>query len=97
MTPEGGTKADVGTGTHLLGGAMAGIAYWTAFYPADTVKSAIQTNPDFAKKSFGETFMSMYRNEGYAGLYRGWGVTVLRAAPAHALIFACYEETLKWL
>ena len=43
MTPEGGTKADVGTGTHLLGGAMAGIAYWTAFYPADTVKSAIQT------------------------------------------------------
>ena len=97
MTPEGGTKADVGTGTHLLGGAMAGIAYWTAFYPADTVKSAIQTNPDFAKKSFGETFMSMYRNEGYAGLYRGWGVTVMRAAPAHALIFACYEETLKWL
>ena len=41
--------------------------------------------------------MSMYRNEGYAGLYRGWGVTVMRAAPAHALIFACYEETLKWL
>ena len=97
MVPEGGTKKDVGTMTHLLGGAMAGVAYWTAFYPADTVKSAIQTNPDFAQKSFGSTFMSMLRNEGAGALYRGWGITVLRAAPAHALIFACYEETLKWL
>ena len=97
MTPAGGSKADVGTETHLLGGAMAGIAYWTAFYPADTVKSQIQTNPDFAKKSFGSTFMSIYRNEGIRALYRGWGVTVARAAPAHALIFACYEQMLKWM
>jgi len=41
--------------------------------------------------------MSMARNEGVGSLYRGWGITVLRAAPAHALIFACYEETLKWM
>jgi hypothetical protein len=97
MIPEGGTKKDVGTGAHLLGGAMAGMSYWTAFYPADTVKSALQTNPDFAKKSFVQTFLGIYRNEGMSALYRGWGVTVMRAAPAHALIFACYEETLKWL
>ena len=74
-----------------------GVAYWTAFYPADTVKSAIQTNPEFAEVSFYQTFMSMARNEGVGSLYRGWGITVLRAAPAHALIFACYEETLKWM
>jgi hypothetical protein len=31
------------------------------------------------------------------GLYRGWAITATRAAPAHALIFAGYEQTLQWL
>ena len=35
-TPAGGTKADLGPLVHL-GGCSAGVAYWTAFYPADTV------------------------------------------------------------
>ena len=64
MIPKGGTKKDVGTSAHLLGGAMAGMSYWTAFYPADTVKSALQTNPDFAKKSFIQTLVGIYKNEG---------------------------------
>lgn len=41
MTPEGGTNADLGPTAHLLGGALAGVTYWTAFYPADTVKSLV--------------------------------------------------------
>eukprot|EP00949_MAST-11_sp_MAST-11-sp1_P001371 g1371.t1 len=97
MVPEGGTKADLGASAHLLGGAAAGVAYWTAFYPADTVKSHVQTNPNFARSSFWTTLKGVYASEGVAGLYRGWGITALRAAPAHALIFACYEETMKWL
>ena len=36
MTPEGGTKKDLGPPAHLLGGAAAGVMYWTAFYPAGT-------------------------------------------------------------
>jgi hypothetical protein len=40
-TPEGGTKADLGPSTHLIGGALAGVMYWTAFFPADTVKSLV--------------------------------------------------------
>jgi solute carrier family 25 (mitochondrial carnitine/acylcarnitine transporter), member 20/29 len=95
--PDGGTKADVGPLVHLGGGAMAGVAYWTAFYPADTVKSQIQTNPEFADTSFMRTLRSIYANEGLRGLYRGWGITALRAAPAHALIFAVYEQTMKTL
>jgi len=97
MTPEGGTKADLGTSAHLLGGAAAGVAYWTAFYPADTIKSQIQTHPQHANRGFLEMFAMLYKSEGLAGLYRGWGITALRAAPAHATIFAAYEYTLKWL
>lgn len=78
-------------------GALAGVAYWTAFYPADTVKSHIQTNPEHVGQSFVKTFQSVYRAEGIQGLYRGWGITAARAAPAHALIFATYEYTMKLL
>jgi hypothetical protein len=76
---------------------MSGIGYWTAFYPADTVKTMIQTNPDHSGKGFVQTLMEVYKEKGIRGLYRGWGVTVTRAAPAHALIFATYEYTMKLL
>jgi hypothetical protein len=77
--------------------ALAGVGYWTAFYPADTVKSMIQTNSDHRGKRFVETFQHVYRAEGIRGLYRGWGITVARAAPAHGAIFAVYEYTMKML
>mmetsp|Transcript_16446 Transcript_16446/g.25573 ORF Transcript_16446/g.25573 Transcript_16446/m.25573 type:complete len:354 (+) Transcript_16446:208-1269(+) len=95
MTPEGGSKADLGTSAHLIGGASAGVAYWTAFYPADTVKSYIQTNPNHNGSTFVRTMMSLYRSIGIRGLYRGWGITAARAAPSHAAIFATYEYAMK--
>ena len=95
--PEGGSKRDLGMSVHLLGGAAAGVAYWTAFYPADTVGSQIRSNPTYSSRGFGSVFMEIYRREGFVGLYRGWGITVARAAPSHALIFAMYEYTLGFL
>ena len=94
QVPEGGTKRDLGISTHLLGGASAGVAYWTAFYPADTVGSQIRANPLYANRGFVSVFTDIVRAEGMVGLYRGWGITAARAAPAHALIFAMYEKTL---
>lgn len=92
--PEGGTKRDLGMSTHLLGGASAGVAYWTAFYPADTVGSQMRANPEYASKKFMDVFKDVYKKEGWLGLYRGWGITAMRAAPAHALLFAMYEQTM---
>ena len=70
---------------------MSGVTYWTVFFPADTVKSYIQTDPRFKATPLLNVAKEIYLEHGVAGLYRGWGVTVLRAAPAHALIFASYE------
>ena len=92
--PEGGTKRDLGMSTHLMGGAAAGVAYWTAFYPADTVGSQMRANPEYASRKFMDIFRDVYKREGARGLYRGWGITAMRAAPAHALIFAIYEQTM---
>ncbi len=93
--PEGGTKRDLSIETHLIGGAAAGVAFWTACYPADTVGSQMRANPEYASKSVVEVFRNVYKREGLAGLYRGWGITVFRAAPTHALIFAMYEQTME--
>lgn len=82
---------------HMLGGACAGVMYWTAFYPADTVKSLVQTRPDYSNLNFQQACLRVYREQGIRGLYRGWGITAMRAAPAHALIFAGYEKTLQFL
>lgn len=57
----------------------------------------MQTDPNHGGKGFMETFWAIYRQNGIRGLYRGWGITVARAAPAHALIFATYEGTMKIL
>lgn len=92
--PENGTKRDLGVSNHMLSGAIAGVAFWTAFYPADTVGSQIRANPGYASRNFLSVFCEIYKKEGWMGLYRGWGITAVRAAPAHALIFAMYEQTI---
>lgn len=91
------SSADLPIQAHMLGGASAGVMYWTAFYPADTVKSLVQTHPEYSHLTFRQAFVKIVRADGVRGLYRGWGITALRAAPAHALIFAGYEQTLKFL
>ena len=51
--------------------------YWTAFYPADTVKSYIQTDPRFTSSSVYQVGKDIYKEHGFSGLYRGW----VRSAP----------------
>ena len=84
-------KEVLNPGVYMLAGAMAGISYWTIPFPADTVKSKIQTAPPGVKLKFWPTMMDILKKEGVPGLYRGWLVTVLRAAPANAAVFYSYE------
>jgi hypothetical protein len=95
QVPTGGTKRDLSMSSHLIGGACAGVAYWSAFYPADTVGSQMRANPAYANRSFIDVFVEIFRMDGWKGLYRGWSITAVRAAPAHALIFAMYEQTMN--
>ncbi|KAL1714701.1 mitochondrial carrier domain-containing protein [Schizophyllum commune] len=80
-------------------GACAGIAFNVALFPADTVKSAIQTehelHPGRPPSSFFRMFMEMYRAQGVKGLYTGCGVTIVRSVPSSAIIFLIYDELNK--
>ena len=78
----------------LSAGAVAGMAYNFVFYPADTIKSRMQTEETKAsatKTTFITTSRSLWREQGIRGFYRGCGITVFRAAPSSAIIFSIYE------
>lgn len=80
-------------GQNMAAGAIAGMSYNFLFFPADTIKSKIQTGE---LTSVRPTFLSvgkeLYRAYGLKGLYRGCGITVARSAPSSALIFTIMEQ-----
>ncbi|KYK55595.1 amino acid transporter arg-13 [Drechmeria coniospora] len=77
-----------------LAGASAGVSYNFLFFPADTVKSRMQTVPVgrlAAKRTFWNEGVALWRQHGLRGFYRGCGVTCLRSAPSSAFIFMVYD------
>ena len=85
----------------MLAGATAGVSYNFVFFPADTIKSRMQTeslgsHKLGARTEFWGSGLALWRQQGLQGLYRGCGITVARAAPSSALIFAIYEGLRGW-
>ncbi|TKA22311.1 hypothetical protein B0A50_08036 [Salinomyces thailandicus] len=76
----------------MASGAFAGISYNFLFYPADTIKSKIQTGElshtaTGVRPTFSGVGLELWRSHGVRGLYRGCGITCMRSAPSSALIF----------
>ena len=67
------------------------------FYPGDTVKSTVQTAEKGVDASLLGTVRRIYATQGVGGFYRGFGITMLRAAPANAAVFFTYETIAKAL
>lgn len=85
-----------------LSGACAGAMFNLALFPADSVKSAMQTEEELRgkvagrpKATFMGTFKAMWKAQGLRGLYAGCGVTVARSIPSSAIIFLTYDELKK--
>jgi len=90
---------DVKTWQQMCGGAVAGMAYNFVFYPADTIKSRMQTETTESAKpktDFITTGRELWHQQGVRGFYRGCGITVFRAAPSSAIIFSIYEGLRRY-
>ncbi|OAA73503.1 amino acid transporter arg-13 [Cordyceps fumosorosea ARSEF 2679] len=77
-----------------VAGASAGVSYNFLFFPADTIKSRMQTSPlgtPGQKPSFWAEGSAIWRQSGLRGLYRGCGITCLRSAPSSAFIFMVFD------
>ena len=83
----------------MAAGAIAGMSYNFLFYPADTIKSRMQTEDvkqtTGEKSTFSTVGRALWRQHGLRGLYRGCGITVGRSIPSNAFIFTIYEELKK--
>lgn len=95
LPPGGGAPK---TWESALAGASAGVAYNLALFPADTVKSAVQTEEELRPRGPGQprpTYFgvakAMWVKGGMRGLYSGCGITILRSVPSSAIVFALYD------
>ena len=91
LAKPGQSRTDLSAVQHVTAGALAGIAYNAALFPADVIKSQVQT-AEGAEKQYGyaRTVSRLYNAEGIRGFYRGLGVTLARAVPANMVIFGTY-------
>ncbi|MBW0556895.1 hypothetical protein O181_096610 [Austropuccinia psidii MF-1] len=87
------SKAHLSSLELMSSGAIAGILYNFTFFPADSIKSTIQTaseldpNRSSTNQSFLQVGRHIVNSRGWKGLYAGCGITCLRSAPSSALIF----------
>lgn len=72
-------------------GCAAGVAQTAVVTPVDLLKVRLQLRTDAAPPSPLQLARSIVRAEGPKGLFRGFGVTLLRDTPSHGLYFLAYE------
>lgn len=95
-------RADLSSVELAACGALAGISYNVSLFPADSVKSTMQTERELLAHhatthqptGFLKTFQKIYQTRGLRGLYAGLGVTCLRSAPSSGTYFLCSHAAL---
>mmetsp|Transcript_3086 Transcript_3086/g.4342 ORF Transcript_3086/g.4342 Transcript_3086/m.4342 type:complete len:337 (+) Transcript_3086:284-1294(+) len=93
-------KHDIPLTISALAGGISGAFTWAVIYPFDVIKTRIQTAPlDASIEQRRITYLAnqILKENGCRGLFRGLGVTLLRAFPVNGIIFPVYEFTLQQL
>lgn len=80
----------------MIAGACAGIGYHCTLFPADTVKSILQTN-DKKDLTFTKVAKHIYKTKGIMGFYSGIGVTLFKSIPTSGVMFISYEKLKEFL
>lgn len=83
-----------------LSGGLSGSFTWAIIYPFDVIKSRIQTAPidtPLEKRRILTVGQSLVAQHGWRYMFRGLGITLIRAFPVNGIIFPVYEFTLLHL
>mmetsp|Transcript_3973 Transcript_3973/g.8619 ORF Transcript_3973/g.8619 Transcript_3973/m.8619 type:complete len:351 (-) Transcript_3973:240-1292(-) len=87
-------------GASAFAGGFSGCFTWLIIYPFDIMKTRIQTAPwdtPRADLKMVAVCRSIIRENGWRFMFRGLGVTLVRAFPVNATVFPVYEFTLNHL
>lgn len=89
-----------GENATFIAGGMSGVITWALAYPADTVKTHLQTLPLSAsahERSIVHTVRTIYAQHGARYFYRGLGTCLARAFPVNAITFVVYKRLKQLL
>ena len=81
----------------LLAGAFAGIMEHSVMFPIDALKTRIQSTSAKSTSNMLSQMAKISTAEGSLALWKGVQSVILGAGPAHAVYFATYEYTKKYL
>jgi solute carrier family 25 carnitine/acylcarnitine transporter 20/29 len=79
----------------LVAGAWAATAAWTVGYPADLIKTRIQVGSSQGIIGTARLLIQESGGSVVAGLYRGFGLKLVRSVPASMIGFSVYEYVKK--
>lgn len=91
---EGGRREDIPAWKLCLFGAAAGYSMWLTVYPIDVLKSRLQTDGFGGQRVYRHAWDCLRQTlarDGVRALFRGFSPVLVRAAPANAATFLCYE------
>ncbi|KAJ6832703.1 uncharacterized protein M6B38_124910 [Iris pallida] len=84
----------------LGAGACAGIIAMSATYPMDMVRGRITVQNEqsvYQYRGMFHALSTVYKQEGFRALYKGWLPSVIGVVPYVGLNFAVYESLKDWL
>ncbi|KAL7461006.1 hypothetical protein ACHAXS_001444 [Conticribra weissflogii] len=86
-------------GERMMSAAVAGTSCWCVIFPADVVRSRLyaQSLSNQSKSAHVSGFYIAKQLIQEGSLYKGMGVTVLRAGPVAAAVLPVYDSVLSWL
>lgn len=83
--------------SYFLAGASAGLAQTPVSSPIELAKTRLQLQATGQGNFQGpmQCLRSIYRQEGYRGVFKGLGITFLREGPSYGVYFVTYEMLTK--
>ena len=78
----------------MLAGAVTGLVSWTVCFPADVVKTRIQSDPLGARRfpTWLGYLKDIYKNEGMKTFTRGLAPCLIRSVPVCGVLFYVQER-----
>jgi solute carrier family 25, member 39/40 len=99
LPPDGASSETEVVVANAVAGATAGALAGSITTPLDVVKTRTQLAANASATASGSvwsTLRDITKNEGVAGLFRGWSARSAKAAPACAIVLSAYEMLKFW-
>jgi solute carrier family 25 (mitochondrial carnitine/acylcarnitine transporter), member 20/29 len=87
--------------TNMIAGGVAGLSFWLAALPLDTVKTWVQSSDVQCNLSSSQAIRNVIREHGVIGMihqtHKGWQLAYTRGIPSAAVTISVYSAVYQYL